>query len=124
MLAVGPHGVVTMVREVKGAKDLVKHPGSYGAGDELIAAIAHDADRSRARLDTQRHGGHTPQGIADSLLKELARVPEILTQVPDDEAASVRVWLVAIADALLEHTKEPTDDEREVRNRIAELLAK
>lgn len=56
------------------------------------------------------------------MLEELARVHLVLSQVPDAEAANVRTWLVDIADALLEHTKEPTDDKRAVLDHIAELL--
>jgi hypothetical protein len=80
VLAVGPPGVKATIHEVKAARALVHHPGSYGAADELIAASAHEADTSHARLDTKRHMHAEPDAIADSLLDDLGRVPAVPAQ--------------------------------------------
>ena len=123
VLAVGPHGIKTTIHEVKAAKALVKHPGTYGAADDLIAAIAHEADRSKARLDTKRHLHAKPEKVAETLLAEVARVPAVLAQRSADEAAGVGAWLVDIADAVIGSSNEPTEDERTMRDRVAALFA-
>ncbi len=123
VLAVGPHGVKTTIHEVKAAKALVKHPGPYGAADELIKAISHEADRSKARLDTKRKMHAAPQKVADSLLEEVSRVPAVLAQRSAEEAAGVGAWLVDIADAVIASSTEPTEAERAMRDRVADLFS-
>lgn len=122
VLAVGPHGIKTTIHEVKAAKALVKHPTSYGAADDLIAAISHEADRSKARLDTKKKMHAKPDAVAESLLAEVARVPAVLAQRSAEEAAAVGAWLIDIADAVVAHSTEPTEAERAMRDRVAALF--
>ncbi|MFN8040853.1 MAG: hypothetical protein U0Q07_16675 [Acidimicrobiales bacterium] len=122
LLRVGPRNMVSAVHEVEAGKKVLKHAEGYGEADPLIAELAKAAKGQMARWDGQRASAHKGAEATESMLGLLTKANAILDTIPPAEAAGVRKWYVAIAEAVPDGTKHATDAEREMLDRITAIF--
>jgi hypothetical protein len=120
--AVAEHGPISMVKEAAASARAMTQPGDRGSANELIAAIAHDAQSSEARHDTKEHRGKTLDAAADEAIGQLGPVAAALAKLPADEADAVRAWLLDIARAVAGASKGTSEREHATIDRIAGAL--
>jgi hypothetical protein len=122
LVAVGPHGPISVVKEAAASAREVAHPSEQGPADQLIAEIAKEAGTREARHDVEVHRGRSPQQVADAALTELGAAAAALQKLPPDEAAEIRAWFLDIANAVAGAAKSVTSEEQAVLDRIAGTL--
>jgi hypothetical protein len=122
LMAVGPHGPISMVKEAAASARELAHPSEQGPADALIAEIAKEAGTREARHDVEVHRGQTPDQIADAALAELDTAIAALAKLPADEAAELRAWFVDIAKAVAGAAKAISPEEQAVLDRITGLF--
>jgi len=122
IMAVGPHGPVTMVKEAAASAREIARPGTQGAADQLIAEIAKDANSHEARHDAEAHRGQSPEQIAEGAIAAVETAVNALGKIWADESAAVRRWYVDIAKAVAGAARAITPDEQAVLDRLNRLL--
>jgi hypothetical protein len=122
LVAVGPHGPISVVKEAAASAREVAHPTEHGPADQLLAEIAKEAGTREARHDVEVHRGQSPQQVVDAALTELAATAAALTKLPPDEAAEIRAWFLDIAHAVAGAAKSTSPEEQAVLDRIATTL--
>ena len=118
LVAVGPHGPISMVKEAAASAREVAHLSERGPADALIAELAKEAGSREARHDVEAHRGQTPDQIVDTALAELAPAARALDKLTPDEGAEVRAWFLDIAKAVAGAAKSISPDEQAVLDRI------
>jgi len=122
LVAVGPHGPISVVKEAAASAREVAHPSERGPADALIADIAKEAGSREARHDVEAHRGQTPDQIVDAALAELAPAAQALDKLSRDEAAEVRAWFLDIAKAVGGAAKSVSPEEQAVLDRITSTI--
>ena len=122
LFAVGEHGPISMVKEASASARAIAHPAAGGPADELIAAIAHEAEGKEARHDARQHRGANVGELVDGALADLSSAAKSLQKLPADEAAQVGAWYVDIAKAVAQAAKTVNPAEQETVDKIAEVF--
>ena len=122
IMAVGPHGPFSMVKEATASAREIARAGTRGAADQLIAEIARDANSHEARHDAEAHRGQSPAQIAEGAIAAVEVAVTALDKVWGDESAAVRRWYADIAKAVADAAKAITPDEQAVLDRLNGLL--
>ena len=122
VVAVGEHGPISMVKEAAASARSITQPGDHGPANELIAAIAKDAQGHEARHDTSQHRGKSFDETVDQALTQRAPAAAALAKLPPDEGAQVTAWLLDIGRAVGGASKGTSDREQAVIDRIAAVL--
>ena len=122
LVAVGPHGPISVVKEAAASAREMAHPSEQGPADALIAEIAKEAGSREARHDVEAHRGQTPDQIVDAAVAELAPAAQALDKVSPDEAAEVRAWFLDIANAVAGAAKAVSPEEQAVLGRITTTI--
>jgi len=122
IMAVGPHGPFSMVKEAAASAREIARPASQGAGDQLIAEIAKDANSHEARHDAEVHRGQSPQQIAEAALAAVQTAVTALGKIWGDESAAVGRWYADIAKAVADTAKTISPNEQAVLDRLNRLL--
>jgi hypothetical protein len=123
MVAVGQHGPISMVKEAAASARELAKPGDRGAANELIAAIAHEAQTKEALHDVEAHKGHTMDEEVDIAIGLLAPAAAAIAKLPPDEAGEVRAWLLEIARAVGDASKGTSDAETATVDRIRAAIS-
>jgi hypothetical protein len=123
MVAVGQHGPISMVKEAAASARALAAPGDRGAANELIAAIAHDAQAKETRHDVEAHKGRTMEEEVEIALGLLTPTAAAIAKLPPEEAGEVRAWLLDIANAVAGASKGASDAETATVERIRTALA-
>src|SRR5579859_3138642 len=123
LVAVGPHGPISVVKEAAASAREVAHPREQGPADQLIAEVAKEAGSREARHDVETHRGQSPQQVADAALNDLTAAATAVAKLSSDEAAEVRAWFLDIARAVAAAAKSVTSEEQAVLDRIASIFA-
>ena len=122
LVAVGPHGPISVVKEVTASAREIAHPRGQGPADSLIAELAKEAAGREARHDVEAQRGQQPDQVVEAAMTALQTVVSALGKVSADEAAAVRTWLLAIAQAVAGAAKAVSPEEQAVLDRIAATL--
>ena len=123
IVAVGPHGPDTLVKEAAASAREIAKPPAEGAADALIAEIANDATGHEARHDVEtRRRGETPDDIVERALAAIQQAVTALGKIAVDEATGVRAWYAEIARVVAGASKAVTPDEQRVLDRITAAL--
>jgi hypothetical protein len=122
LVAVGPHGPISVVKEAAASAREVAHPSEQGPADALIAEIAKEAGSREARHDVSAHRGQTPEQIVDAALAELAPAVQALDKLSPDEASELRAWFLDIAKAVAGAAKSVSPEEQAVLDRITSTI--
>jgi hypothetical protein len=122
LVAVGPKGPISVVKEAAATARELAHPSEQGPADALIAQIASEAESREARHDVGSHKGRSVTEIVDGALAALAPTATAINKLPPDEAAEVRAWLVDIAQAVAGAAKSTSAEEQAVIDRISGLF--
>jgi len=118
LVAVGKHNPLSVVKEAAASARATAHPSEQGPADDLIRAIAGEAESHEARHDVKAHMGQSPQEVVDGALDGLTPANRALDKLSADEAAEVRAWLLDIAKAVVAASKSPTSEEQDVIAKI------
>ena len=119
LVAVGPHGPISVVKEAAAAARQMARPTEHGPADDLVTEIARAAEGHEARHDVQAHAGKTPEEIASQALSDLEPAPRVLDKLSPEEAAQVRSWLLDIAKAVAAAAKSITPAEQDVLDKLS-----
>jgi hypothetical protein len=122
MVAVGQHGPISMVKEAAATARTLTQPGDRGAADELVAAIAKEAEGHEARHDASQHRGKSFEDTVDEALTELQGAASALAKLPADESGPVAAWFVDIARAVADAAKGTSEQETATIGRIAAVF--
>jgi hypothetical protein len=122
LVAVGPHGPISVVKEAAASARELAHPSEHGPGDALLAEIAKEAGSREARHDVEAHRGQRPDQVVDAALTELSAAARALQKLTPDEAAQIRSWFLDIAHAVAAAAKATSPEEQAVLDRIADIL--
>jgi len=122
LVAVGPHGPISVVKEAAASAREIAHPHEQGPADALIAEIAKEAGSREARHDVEAHRGQNPEQIADTALAELAPAVQAIAKLSRDEAAEVRAWFLDIAKAVAAAAKSISPEEQAMLDRITSTI--
>jgi hypothetical protein len=118
VLAVAEHGPIALVKEASATAKALTKPGDHGAANDLIAAIAHEAQGHDARHAVRADRGSSPDAVIDDALAALAPATAAIAKLPIAEAAEVRAWLIDLAGALAGAAKGTSEKEQAVVERI------
>lgn len=122
VVAVAEHGPISLLKEASATAKALARPGDHGAGTELIAAIAHEAQGHDARHAAKNDRGPSPDAVVDEALAELAPAAAAIAKLPIAEGAEVRAWLIALANAVAGAAKGTNEKERSVVERVRVAL--
>lgn len=122
VVAVGEHGPISMVKEASASARAMARPGDRFPANDLIAAIAHDAEGHEARHDVSQHRGKSFDETVELALAALRQARAALDTIPPEEAAQVAAWVVDIARAVADAAKGTSDRESETIAKIAAVL--
>jgi hypothetical protein len=122
VVAVGEHGPISMVKEATASARTMAQPGDRYPANDLIAAIAHDAESHEARHDISQHRGKSFDEAVDQALAQLQLAKAALDKIPPEEAAQVGAWLVDIGRAVAGAAKGTNEREAETIARISATL--
>jgi hypothetical protein len=122
VVAVSEHGPIALVKEASATAKALTRPGDHGAANELIAAIAHEAQGHDARHAAKGDRGTSPDAVIDEALHELAPAAAAIARLPVAEGAEVRAWLIDLANAVAGAAKGTSDKESAVIERIRVAL--
>ena len=118
----GEHGPISMIKEASASARAISKPGERGVANELIGQIVAEANTKEARAEMKEHRGPTPQAAIDSALHDLEPAAAALQKLPEDEAAQVAAWFIAIADAVAQAAKAVNPDEQATIEKLATLF--
>src|SRR5262245_60571956 len=120
---VGEHGPISMMKEASASARAIAKPGEHGVANELIGQIVAEANTKEARAELKEHRGPTPQAAVESVLRDLEPAAAAMkTKLPDEGAAQVGAWFVAIAKAVAQSAKTVNPDERATIEKLAALF--
>jgi hypothetical protein len=122
VIAVAEHGPIALVKEASATAKALTRPGEHGPANELIAAIAHEAQGHDARHAAKGDRGSSPEQVVDEALAELAPATAAINRLPIAEAAEVRAWLIDLAGAVAGAAKGTSDQEAAVIERLRVTL--
>ncbi|MFI5042965.1 MAG: hypothetical protein ACHQNA_14160 [Acidimicrobiales bacterium] len=122
VVAVGEHGPISMVKEASASARTMAQPGDRYPANELIAAIAKDAEGHEARHDVSQHRGKSFDETVDHALARLQAAKAALDKIPPEEAAQVAAWFVDIGRAVAGAAKGTNEHEAETIGRISAAL--
>lgn len=122
VIAVAEHGPIALVKEASATAKALTRPGDYGPADELIAAIAHEAQGHDARQAAKADRGSSPDAVIDDALAELQPAVAAIGKLPIAEAVEVRAWLIDLAQAVAGAAKGTSEKEQAVIERIRVAL--
>jgi hypothetical protein len=123
LLAAGPHGPISMVKEAAASGRAIAHPPAGGPADELIRELSREAESREARHDVQLHRGSSLDELRDEALAALQPAAVALQKLTSDEAAPVRSWFVDIAKAVASASKAVGPEEQRALDTITALFA-
>ena len=123
LVAVGPHGPISVVKEAAASARAIAHPPAGGPADELIRELSREAESREARHDVQVHRGSRMDEVRDQALADLQPAVAAIQKLPPDEAAQVRSWFVDIAKAVAAASKGVDPEEQRVLDTITGLFA-
>ncbi|MFN8037511.1 MAG: hypothetical protein U0V73_16445 [Acidimicrobiia bacterium] len=118
----GEHGPISMMKEASASARSISKPGERGVANELIGQIVAEANTKETRAEMREHRGPTPQAAIESVLHDLEPAAAALGKLPADEAAEVRAWFLAIADAVAQSAKTVNADEQATIGKLAALF--
>ena len=116
------HGPISMIKEASASARAIAQPGQHGTANELIAAIAADADSKEARHEMKEHRAPTIEATIDRVLESLQPAADALKKIDAVEAAEVAAWLVDIAQAVARAAKTVNPAEQATIERITALF--
>jgi hypothetical protein len=122
VVAVAEHGPIALVKEASATAKALTRPGDHGPANELIAAIAHEAEGHDARHAAKGDRGSSPEAVIDDALAELAPATAAIAKLPIAEAAEVRDWLIGLAQAVAGAAKGTSEKEQAVVERVRVAL--
>lgn len=122
VIAVAEHGPIALVKEASATAKALTRPGDHGPANELIAAIAHEAQGHDARHAAKGDRGSSPEQVVDEALAELAPATVAINRLPIAEAAEVRAWLIDLAGAVAGAAKGTSEKETAVIERLRVAL--
>jgi hypothetical protein len=122
VVAVAEHGPIALVKEASATAKALTRPGDHGPANELIAAIAHEAQGHDARHAAKNDRGSSPEQLIDDALAELAPATAAINRLPIAEAAEVRAWLIDLANAVASAAKGRNEKEAAVVERVRVAL--
>ena len=122
LVAVGPHGPISVVKEAAAAARTMARPTEHGPADDLIADIGRAAEGHEARHDVQAHAGKTPEEVANQALSDLEPAARALAKLSPEEAGQVRSWLLDIAKAVAAAAKSITPGEQDVLDKVGAIF--
>lgn len=122
LVAVGPHGPISVVKEAAASAREVARPSEHGPADELMAEIAKEAGSREARHDVEAHRGQSPEQVVDAALADLGAAAAALQKLSPDEAAEIRAWFLDIAKAVADAAKAISPEEQAILTRIADTF--
>jgi hypothetical protein len=122
VIAVAEHGPIALVKEASATAKALTRPGDHGPANELVAAIAHEAQGHDARHAAKADRGASPDAVIDEALAELAPATAAIGKLPIAEAAEVRAWLIDLAHSVAGAAKGTSDKEADVIERISVAL--
>lgn len=123
VFAAGEHGPISMVKEASASARSIAQPGDRGVANELIAAIAAEADTKEARHDMNSHRGKDLDASIAGALADLEPAAAALRRNTSAiEAAEVAGWLVDIAEAVAKAAKTVNPKEQETIEKITAIF--
>jgi len=122
VIAVAEHGPIALVKEASATAKALTRPGDHGPANELIAAIAHEAQGHDARHAAKGDRGSSPEQVVDEALAELAPATVAINRLPIAEAVEVRAWLIDLAGAVAGAAKGTSEKETAVIERLRVAL--
>jgi hypothetical protein len=122
LVAVGPHGPISVVKEAAAAARTMAHPTEPGPANDLIADIARAAEGHEARHDVRAHAGKTPEEVASQALSDLEPAARALDKLSPDEATQVRSWLLDMAKATAAAAKSITPGEQDALDKLSAIF--
>jgi hypothetical protein len=118
----GEHGPISMVKEASASARAISKPGERGVANELIGHIVAEANTKEARAEMKEHRGETVQAGIEAVLRDLEPAAAALKKLPEDEAAQVVAWFLAIATAVAESAKTVNPVEQTTIDKLAALF--
>ncbi len=123
IFAAGEHGPISMVKEASASARSIAQPGDRGVANDLVAAIAAEADTKEARHDMNEHRGKDLDAVIAGALADLEPAATALrANTSAIEAAEVAGWLVDIAQAVAKAAKTVNPKEQETIEKITALF--
>jgi hypothetical protein len=126
MMAAGEHGPISMVKESTAAMRVITGPGARPPADELIAAIAVEAESKEVRKevshDARSHKGGNIAALIEIELEALRPAVAALAKLERAEAAQIGAWLLDIAREMANASKGVNDHERAAIDELEALL--
>ena len=122
VVAVGEHGPISMLKEASASARAMTQPGDRFPANDLIAAIAHDAEGHEARHDVSQHRGKSFDETVEHALAGLRAARAALDKIPPEESTQVAGWFVDIARAVASAAKGTNDRETETIAKIGAVL--
>jgi hypothetical protein len=122
VVAVAEHGPIALVKEASATAKALTRPGDHGPANELIAAIAHEAESHDARHAAKADRASSPDAVIDEAIGELAPATAAIARLPIAEGVEVRAWLIDLAEAVAGAAKGTSDKEAAVVERIRVAL--
>jgi hypothetical protein len=122
VIAVAEHGPIALVKEASATAKALTRPGEHGPANELIRAIAHEAQGHDARHAAKGDRGTSPEAVVDEALAELRPAVAAIDRLEIAEAAEVRAWLIDLARAVAGAAKGTSGEEAAVIERIRVTL--
>lgn len=123
IFAAGEHGPISMVKEASASARSIAQPGDRGVANDLVAAIAAEADTKEARHDMNEHRGKDLDAVIAGALADLEPAAAALrANASAIEAAEVAGWLVDIARAVSKAAKTVNPKEQETIEKITALF--
>jgi hypothetical protein len=123
IFAAGEHGPISMVKEASASARSIANPGDHGVANDLIRAIAAEADTKEARHDMNAHRGKDLDAAIAGALSDLEPAAAALhTNTSSIEAAEVAAWLLDIAQAVAAAAKTVNPKEQETIAKITAIF--
>jgi hypothetical protein len=126
MMAAGEHGPISMVKESSAAVRVISRPGDRGSANELIAAIAPEAESKEVRKgvshDAKANRGGDISALVALELSDLDGARAALEKIPADEGAHVGAWLVDIAREMANASKGVNEHEKAAIDKLAAMF--
>ena len=122
VVAVGEHGPISMVKEASASARAMARPGDRFPANDLIAAIAKDAEGHEARHDVGQHRGKSFDETVELSLAGLKATKSALDKLDPPEAAQVAAWFVDIGRAVADAAKGTSEREAATIAKIGALL--
>jgi hypothetical protein len=123
VVSVGPHSVVSVLKEGVASARATAQPADPGPAADLIAEITRGAESHEARHDVRAHAGKSRQEIATQALNDLEPAARALGRLAPDEAAKIRAWFMDIGKAVAAASKSTSPEEQDVLDKISGIFS-